>query len=116
MNPPTVDQLLTKLIAAAGSRSKLVHCPAALVKPALAALSTGSAGRLDQDPEQYLIADEDCVVDVARAERELGWRPRFADDDMLLSAYAEYRRARTTARHGHHDAVASAPAEGSRVP
>jgi hypothetical protein len=47
------------------------------------------------DPEQYLIADEDCIVDVSKAERELGWRPRFGDDDMLLAAYAEHRKSRS---------------------
>ena len=66
-----------------------------LVKPALAALDLVGWPLLD--PEQYLIADEDCLVDVSRAERELGWRPRFADDDMLLAAYAEYRKNRTPA-------------------
>jgi dTDP-glucose 4,6-dehydratase len=113
LKPPTVDELLTKLIAAAASRSRLVHVPAALVKPALAALDR--VGWPLMDPEQYLIADEDCVVDVSRAERELGWRPRFADDDMLLAAYAEYRNAGTTVRQGADHTVASAPAEESHV-
>jgi dTDP-glucose 4,6-dehydratase len=96
LNPPTVDALLRKLIAAAGSRSMLLHVPALLVKPALAALDL--IGHPLMDPEQYLIADEDCIVDVSKAERELGWRPRFADDDMLLAAYAEYQKSRTAER------------------
>ena len=92
LDPPTVDDLLRRLIEAAGSRSMLLHVPAILVKPALAALDL--IGWPLMDPEQYLIADEDCVVDVSKAEQELGWRPRFADDDMLLAAYAEYRKSR----------------------
>jgi dTDP-glucose 4,6-dehydratase len=98
LDPPTVNDLLTKLIQAAGSRSRLLHAPGFLVKPALAALDL--IGWPLMDPEQYLIADEDCVVDVSKAERELGWRPRHADDDMLLAAYAEYRSSRATAARG----------------
>jgi dTDP-glucose 4,6-dehydratase len=92
LDPPTVDDLLRRLIEAAGSRSMLLHVPAILVKPALAALDL--IGWPLMDPEQYLIADEDCIVDVTKAEKELGWRPRFADDDMLLAAYAEYKNSR----------------------
>jgi dTDP-glucose 4,6-dehydratase len=113
LNPPTVDGLLSKLIAAAGSRSKLVHCPGALVKPVLAALDL--LGWALMDPEQYLIADEDCVIDVSRAKRELGWQPRFADDDMLLAAYAEYRKASTMPRGRSEAVVSSAPAEESNI-
>jgi dTDP-glucose 4,6-dehydratase len=92
LNPPTVNDLLARLIEAAGSRSRLLHAPAFLVKPVLAALDL--IGWPLMDPEQYLIADEDCIVDVSKAERELGWWPRHADDDMLLAAYAEYRSSK----------------------
>jgi dTDP-glucose 4,6-dehydratase len=98
LNPPTVDDLLRGLIEAAGSRSILLHAPAILVKPALAALDL--IGWPLMDPEQYLIADEDCIVDVSKAENELGWRPRFADHDMLLAAYAEYRESKIAAAQG----------------
>ena len=43
------------------------------------------------DPEQYLIADEDCLLDCSKAKRELGWAPQYRDDDMLIAAYKEYR-------------------------
>jgi dTDP-glucose 4,6-dehydratase len=43
------------------------------------------------DPEQYLIADEECLLDCSKAERELGWKANFSDDDMLVAAYREYR-------------------------
>lgn len=91
-DPPTVNDLLRRLIAAARSRSFLVHVPAAIVKPGLALLDR--LGWPLMDPEQYLIADEDCIVDVGRAERDLGWRPRFRDDDMLLAAFEEYRKSK----------------------
>jgi dTDP-glucose 4,6-dehydratase len=116
LDPPTVDELLTRLIEAAGSRSRLLHAPAILVKPALAALDL--IGWPLMDPEQYLIADEDCVVDVSKAERELGWRPRFADADMLLAAYAEYKKSRGAEPEGHEATLPEARgvgAEGSKT-
>ena len=90
LDPPTVRELLTGLIQAAGSRSFVLPTPAGLVKRALAGLDL--LGLPLMDPEQYLIADETCVVDVSKAERELGWRPRYRDDEMLLAAYREYKR------------------------
>jgi dTDP-glucose 4,6-dehydratase len=44
------------------------------------------------DPEQYLIADEMCILDVSKGERELGWVPQYRDEDMLIAAYTEYRK------------------------
>ena len=43
------------------------------------------------DPEQYLIADEECLLDCSKAKREIGWTPQYRDDDMLIAAYKEYR-------------------------
>lgn len=90
-NPPTVAALLAALVKDAGSRSVLLKTPAALVKLALNALEF--VGLPLMDPEQYLIADEDCIVDISRGERELGWVPRYSDRDMLIQAYREYRQA-----------------------
>jgi len=56
------------------------------------------------DPEQYLIADEMCVLDVGKAERQLGWVPQYRDEDMLIAAYKEYRLKRDGAAvaSSHH--------------
>ncbi len=89
LEPPTVNALLTRLIEEAGSRSFLLHAPAWAVKSTLSLLDV--IGMPLMDPEQYLIADENCICDVSRAERELGWRPSYRDEDMLLSAYREYK-------------------------
>lgn len=89
LDPPSVNALLIRLIEEAGSRSFLLHAPAWAVKATLSLLDV--MGMPLMDPEQYLIADENCICDVSRAERELGWRPRHGDQDMLLAAYAEYR-------------------------
>ena len=87
-------ELLDRLIKAAGSRSFIVPTPAGLVKRVLATLDV--LGLPLMDPEQYLIADEQCVLDVSKAARELGWRPRYRDEDMLLAAFQEYKRLGST--------------------
>lgn len=112
LNPPTVRDLLGGLIRTAGSRSVLVPTPASLVKLVLEGLDR--VGMPVLDPEQYLIADETCVLDVSRAERELGWKPAYSDSDMLIAAYKEYRRgqAGTAAPTGSGLAAANAERGG----
>jgi dTDP-glucose 4,6-dehydratase len=87
--PPSVRDLLTSLIKAAGSHSVLVPTPGGLVKSALDFLDFLNVPLMD--PEQYLIADEDCLLDCSKAKREIGWVPKYRDDDMLIAAYKEYR-------------------------
>lgn len=88
-DPPPVRDLLRRLIREAGSRSILLPTPAWAVKAALGLLDRMNLPLMD--PEQYLIADEYCVLDCSKAKRELGWVPKYRDDDMLLAAYREYR-------------------------
>ena len=92
-DPPTVKELLGKLIEEAGSRSRVVPTPAFAVKGTLAALDR--IGRPLMDPEQYLIADETCVLDCSKAERLLDWRPKDDDASMLLLAYRDYKAGRS---------------------
>ena len=87
--PPSVRDLLGRLVKEAGSRSVLVPTPGFLVKLTLNALDAVNMPLMD--PEQYLIADEECLLDCSKAKRELGWTPKFRDDDMLIAAYKEYR-------------------------
>lgn len=91
--PPTVRALLGSLIDEARSYSVLVPTPPTLVKGMLAYFDL--AGRPLMDPEQYMIADETCVLDCGKAERELGWIPRDDDTSMLLVAYRDYREGRS---------------------
>ncbi len=98
-NPPPVRTLLGRLIKEAGSRSILVPTPGFLVKMALNALDAVNMPLMD--PEQYLIADEECLLDCSKAKREIGWQPQFRDDDMLIAAYQEYRAGRTSEARPH---------------
>jgi len=88
-DPPPIRKLLGDLIAEAGSRSILVPTPAPLVKATLTLLDALNLPVMD--PEQYLIADETCILDTSALRRDLGWRPLHRDEDMLKAAYREYR-------------------------
>ena len=68
LNPPPVRKLLGDLIRHAGSRSILVPTPGFAVKRTLDLLDR--LNRPLMDPEQYLIADEECVLDVSKGARE----------------------------------------------
>ncbi|WP_173931706.1 NAD(P)-dependent oxidoreductase [Chelativorans sp. Marseille-P2723] len=93
LNPPPVRKLLKTLIAHAGSRSFLIPSPGWAVKRTLDFLDLINLPIMD--PEQYLIADEMCVLDVSKGERQLGWVPQYRDEDMLIAAYDEYRANKT---------------------
>ena len=84
-----MNDLLRTLISAADSKSILIPTPAPIVKGVLAMLDKCNMPIMD--PEQYLIADETCVLDVSKANRELNWVPKDHDTDMLLAAYRDYR-------------------------
>jgi dTDP-glucose 4,6-dehydratase len=96
-DPPLVRDLLTRLIREADSRSFLLPTPASLVKAVLMALDWINLPLMD--PEQYLIADEACILDTSKAKRELAWKPLYNDEHMLLAAYREYRLAKTRVGH-----------------
>jgi dTDP-glucose 4,6-dehydratase len=89
INAPTVNELLKLLIKEADSKSFLIPTPAFLVKFVLSIFDR--IGLSIMDPEQYLIADETCVLDVSKGERDLGWTPKDGDVDMLIAAYRSYK-------------------------
>jgi len=105
LNPPPVKKLLGDLIRHAGSKSILIPTPGWAVKRTLDLLDHLNMPIMD--PEQYLIADEECVLDVSKAERQLGWVPQYRDEDMLIAAYREYRAK----KDGHAVAAKHVPAE-----
>ncbi|MBZ9760133.1 NAD(P)-dependent oxidoreductase [Mesorhizobium sp. CA8] len=105
LNPPPVKKLLGDLIRHAGSKSLLLPTPGWAVKRTLDLLDWLNMPIMD--PEQYLIADEECVLDVSKAERQLGWVPQYRDEDMLIAAYSEYRAK----KDGHAVATRHVPAE-----
>jgi dTDP-glucose 4,6-dehydratase len=90
-NPPTVNELLGTLIKHSNSKSMLIPTPAFMVKWALGFLDVIGASLMD--PEQYIIADETCVLDCSKASEMLSWRATDSDEDMLVAAYDSYHTA-----------------------
>ncbi|GAA4115951.1 NAD-dependent epimerase/dehydratase family protein [Aminobacter aganoensis] len=104
LNPPPVRKLLGDLVKHAGSKSILLPTPAWAVKRTLDLLDLLKMPIMD--PEQYLIADEECVLDVSKGDRQLGWVPKYRDEDMLIAAYKEYRAKKDGVAAGAHHAPA----------
>jgi nucleoside-diphosphate-sugar epimerase len=48
----------------------------------------------------YKTAHKDSFVDVSRAERELGWQPRFSNREALIRTYDWYLANRGRAAAG----------------
>ncbi len=89
LGAPRVRALLKDLIKAAGSKSIVLPTPAFAVKFVLAVLDKLNIPLLD--PEQYLIADETCILSMEKAKNELNWEPKDTDSDMLIAAYNTWK-------------------------
>ena len=87
-NPPNIRTLLSSLIVQARSHSLLMPTYARGVKVLLALLE--SLGIPLMYKEQYMIADEQYIVDIEQTMRLLEWQPLDSDSDMILEAYEEY--------------------------
>lgn len=105
LNPPPVRKLLGDLVRHAKSKSLLIPTPGWAVKKTLDIFDWMNMPIMD--PEQYLIADEECVLDVSKGKRQLGWVPQYRDEDMLIAAYVEYRAKKTGAANTNSYAVAA---------
>lgn len=86
---PDIRTLLKGVIKAAGSHSVVVPTPGRLVKWILRAFD--AAGLTIMYPEQFMIADEEYVLDISETEKDLDWHPRYNDEDMLKEAYRTYK-------------------------
>lgn len=93
-DPPTVEELLRSSIKTAKSKSFLVKTPGSLIKRVLKLLDR--LGLTLMYEEQFMIADENYIVDILKTEKELGWTPSYRDDKMLYQALKEYK-SRSTA-------------------
>jgi nucleoside-diphosphate-sugar epimerase len=84
----TVRSDLEALIAHAGSSSRVTPVPA---RPAEIALRALELARLSPLAEwHYKTAHRDSYVEVVRAERVLGWKPRHSNADALKRTYDWY--------------------------
>jgi dTDP-glucose 4,6-dehydratase len=84
-NPPTVRELLERVIAQVGSRSIVLPTPASVIQPMLSTLD--HLGITLLYPEQFAIANLDYVLDTANANRTLNWSAQKGDVEILYEAY-----------------------------
>jgi len=84
----TVREDLGALIAHAGSSSRLQPVP---VRPAEVVLRALELLRVSPLAEwHYKTAHKDSFVDVSKAQRLLGWRPRLSNREALIETYDWY--------------------------
>lgn len=89
---PDITTLLKGVIKAAGSHSVVIHTPGKLVKLILGLFDT--IGLTVMYKEQYMIADEEYILDITETEKDLDWHPQYNDADMITEAYMTYREMR----------------------
>ena len=87
---PTVRGEAEALVAHAGSRSRIVAIPAALLRNAGRALNLVKLSPIV--PEHYLLADSTFVLDIERARTVLSWKPAYSNVRMMTEAYDWYCR------------------------
>lgn len=87
-NSPDIRSLLKGVVQAARSRSIVIPTPGFLVKFILNVLD--SMGLTVMYKEQFMIADEEYVLDISETEKDLDWHPQYNDEDMLKEAYRIY--------------------------
>lgn len=87
---PDITTLLKGVIATAHSHSFVFHTPGSLVKKILGLFDY--VGLTIMYPEQFMIADEEYVLDISETESDLNWHPKYNDEDMLKEAYKMYKK------------------------
>jgi nucleoside-diphosphate-sugar epimerase len=84
----TVRSDLQALVDHAGSSSRLTSVPARPAEVVLRALELARVSPLAE--WHYRTAHRDSFVDVSRAERVLGWKPRLSNAEALIETYDWY--------------------------
>lgn len=88
-NSPDIRTLLRGVVKEAGSHSVVIPTPGKLVKWILNIFD--NIGLTIMYKEQFMIADEEYILDIAETEKDLDWHPKYNDEDMLKEAYRMYR-------------------------
>ena len=86
---PDITGLLKGVIKEAGSRSFVIHTPGKAVKLILGMFD--AIGLTIMYKEQFMIADEEYILDISETERDLDWHPQYNDADMITEAYRTYK-------------------------
>lgn len=89
-NPPDIRTLLQGVVTSADKHSIVIPTSGKLVKLVLGLLD--KYGFTLMYPEQFMIADEEYVLDIQETEKDLDWHPQYSDEDMLKEAYKMYKK------------------------
>jgi nucleoside-diphosphate-sugar epimerase len=100
----TMRELLEALVRHAGTRSRVRSLP---MRPAVLAMrATSLLGLSPLGPYHALMYGRSMFFDIVRERRELGWEPRYGNEEMICESYDTYvaSRDRILARRGasHH--------------
>jgi nucleoside-diphosphate-sugar epimerase len=87
-NPPTTKVLLKEVISYANSASWVISTPGRLIKFILYIFDI--VGFTIMYKEQFMIADEEYLLDISETENDLDWIPVYNDSDMIKSSYEMY--------------------------
>ncbi|MDD3569485.1 MAG: NAD(P)-dependent oxidoreductase [Lachnospiraceae bacterium] len=89
-NAPSTKDLLMNLAKSVGSKTIVFPTCGPLVKFVLKIMSI--VGLEIMYKEQYMIADEDYILDISKTEEELDWEPQYSDKDMIVEAFNNYNK------------------------
>lgn len=99
----TMREALEHLCRHAGTGSKVKSVPMA---PTVWAMKVSSAlGLSPLGPYHSLMYGRSMYFDISKAKTELGWQPRYSNNEMLVESYEWYLRNRNevlTAKKGSH--------------
>lgn len=105
-DPETVTpviEVVRALIDHAGSESRVVPIPTFLLRNAARVLRV--VGMSPIQPEHYLLADSNFVLDIDAARVSLGFQPRRSNTEVMIDAYDWYVGAGDGARPQFHPIV-----------
>lgn len=88
-NSPDIRTLLKGVIKSANSNSIVIPTPGKLVKCILNIFDI--IGLTIMYKEQFMIADEEYILDITETEKDLDWHPQYNDEDMLKEAYKIFK-------------------------
>jgi dTDP-glucose 4,6-dehydratase len=83
-NPPRIEELIPLVIEKIKRKNLLIKLPARSTKTLLTFLDWLNVSPLV--PEQFLIADQDFVLNTSKFKNYTGWKPERGDGEMLVEA------------------------------
>ena len=94
----TVNEDVGAMCEYAGTGARVMGTPASLIKPVLRFFEILNISPLYK--WIYGTADTDSYVSIEKAEKQLGWIPKYSNSDALIRSYKWYRENKHTIQQG----------------